>query len=161
MVGWIRNKKNMVSKTRQQRQKKKAKMAANGGVLPQVIPTPKKSIHEKKTRPHMKGKDKIRLGLESPDIYEGFEDKKGVLWKCQTCGRSSRVVGFCLQCTSGVKAKSHAGLMMSRDGASEELKKQLQKVASGTMPSRAKLATTAKKDKDAGAKKKLRFKKKH
>jgi hypothetical protein len=99
--------------------------------------------------------------MESPDIYEGFDDKKGVLWKCQSCGRNSRVVGFCLQCTSGVKAKAHSGLMMSRDGVAEEVKKQLQKVASGTMPSRSKLATTAKKDKDDGAKKKLRFKKKH
>lgn len=152
----------MVSKTRQQRQKKKAKIAANDGVLPPVIPTPKKSIHLKKTRPNMKGKDKIRLGMESADIYEGFEDRKGVLWRCQSCGRNSRVVGFCLQCASGIKDKPHAGLMMSRDGAAEELKKQMKKVGSASGPVKSKLASSsAKKDKDASAKKKLRFKKKH
>lgn len=148
----------MVSKTRQQRQKNKRKVAANGGVMPQVVPSEKKSIHLKKTRPNMKGKHKIRLGMESADIYEGFEEKKGVLWKCQACGRLSRVVGYCLPCTSGIKPKAHSGLMMSRDGP-QVLKKQLLKGAADQPVAKSKLAS-AKKSKDSSAKK-LRFKKKH
>ncbi|KPI85890.1 hypothetical protein ABL78_5071 [Leptomonas seymouri] len=111
----------MVSKTRQQRQKKKATLQANGGVLPTVVPSVPKSIHLKKTRPKMKGKNKIRLGLESPiDIYNGFDDRKGVLWTCPTCGKECRVMGFCVDCASGVKSKTHTGRLMSRANSKKE-----------------------------------------
>ncbi|XQJ29911.1 hypothetical protein NXY56_005974 [Leishmania guyanensis] len=105
----------MVSKTRKQRQKKKATMQANGGVLPLVVPSVPTSVHLKKTRPSMKGKMKIRLGLESPiDIYNGFDERKGVLWRCPSCGKECRVVGFCVDCASGVKSKTHTGQLMRR-----------------------------------------------
>ena len=148
----------MVSKTRKQRQKTKAKLQANNGVLPPVIPAERKSIHLKKVRPNLKGKHKIRLGLESPDIYEGFDEKKGVLWKCQTCGRSSRVVGLCLTCQAGIQPKDHAGLNMNRDAAKKQIAKQVtdSKKSAGT----AVLGSAAKKSKGVDAKKKLRFKKK-
>jgi hypothetical protein len=111
----------MVSKTRQQRQKKKATLQANGGVMPTVVPSQPKSIHLKKTRPKMKGKNKIRLGLESPiDIYNGFDDRKGVLWTCPKCGKECRVVGFCVDCASGVKSKTHTGRLMSRASSKKE-----------------------------------------
>lgn len=97
----------MVSKTRKQRMKKKETLAANGGVMPAVVPSVPKSIHLKKTRPHMKGKKKIRLGLDSPvDIYTGFEDKKGVLWRCPKCRKECRAMGFCVDCATGVKHRS-------------------------------------------------------
>eukprot|EP00796_Vickermania_ingenoplastis_P002025 gene2025-1215_t len=105
----------MVSKTRKQRQKKSEALREHGGVLPAAVPSQPKSIHLKKTRPNMKGKKKIRLGLESPvDIYTGFEDRKGVLWRCPTCKKECRVVGYCVDCASGVKSKKHTGLLMSR-----------------------------------------------
>ncbi|KPA85017.1 hypothetical protein ABB37_01444 [Leptomonas pyrrhocoris] len=111
----------MVSKTRKQRQKKKVTLQANGGVMPTVVPSTPKSIHLKKTRPKMKGKNKIRLGLASPiDIYNGFDDRKGVLWTCPTCGKECRVVGFCVDCASGVKSKLHTGRLMSRTSAKKE-----------------------------------------
>lgn len=149
----------MVSKTRKQRQKTKAKLQANNGVLPPVIPTARKSVHLKKTRPNMKGKQKIRLGLESADIYEGFEEKKGVTWKCQTCGRTSRVVGLCLTCQAGIQPKEHTGLNMNRDAVKKQIAKQVAdtKVKHGS----AVLGSAAKKSKGVDAKKKLRFKKKH
>lgn len=92
----------MVSKTRKQRAKKQVAIAGNGGIAP--APTPpsqKKSVHLKKTRPNMKSKMKVRLGLESPDIYEGFEDQKGVRWVCPNCHAACRVVGFCAACATG------------------------------------------------------------
>ncbi|KAL7699637.1 hypothetical protein N2W54_005768 [Lotmaria passim] len=111
----------MVSKTRQQRQKKKATLQANGGVMPTIMPSVPKSVHLKKTRPKMKGKKKIRLGLESPiDIYSGFDDRKGVLWTCPTCGKECRVVGFCVDCASGVKSRTHTGRLMSRVRSKKE-----------------------------------------
>ncbi|CBZ29766.1 conserved hypothetical protein [Leishmania mexicana MHOM/GT/2001/U1103] len=111
----------MVSKTRKQRQKKKVAMQANGGVLPPVVPSVPKSVHLKKTRPNMKGKMKIRLGLESPiDIYSGFEERKGVLWRCPTCAKACRVLGFCVDCASGVKSKSHAGQLIGRASTKKE-----------------------------------------
>ncbi|CAC9528411.1 hypothetical protein conserved [Leishmania donovani] len=111
----------MVSKTRRQRQKKKATMQANGGVLPPVLPSVPKSVHLKKTRPNMKGKMKIRLGLESPiDIYNGFEERKGVLWRCPTCAKACRVVGFCVDCASGVKSKSPAGQLIGKASTKKE-----------------------------------------
>ena len=85
--------------------KLKAKLDNNHGLVPSVTPTPRKSIHLKKTRPNMKGKHKIRMGHESPDIYEGFDDVKGVKWVCPTCRRSCRVVGYCIDCASGKQHK--------------------------------------------------------
>mmetsp|Transcript_56786 Transcript_56786/g.65060 ORF Transcript_56786/g.65060 Transcript_56786/m.65060 type:complete len:153 (+) Transcript_56786:39-497(+) len=152
----------MVSKTRQQRQKNKAKLAANHGVMPAVVPSERKSVQLKKTRPNMKGKQKVRLGLESPiDIYEGFDEKKGVLWKCQVCGKTSRVVGFCLECSTGVKAKEHSGPMMSRDGAAAS--KRIASKVSGETGATKKSAASAsgKKAPLQSTKKKLKFKKKH
>ncbi|KAG5494931.1 hypothetical protein JIQ42_02547 [Leishmania sp. Namibia] len=111
----------MVSKTRKQRQKKKATLRVNGGILPPVVPSVPKSVHLKKTRPHMKGKLKIRLGLESPvDIYNGFEERKGVLWRCPNCAKECRVVGFCVDCASGVKSKTHTGRLMGRASTKKE-----------------------------------------
>ncbi|KAG5470779.1 hypothetical protein LSCM1_02029 [Leishmania martiniquensis] len=111
----------MVSKTRKQRQKKRANIQANGGTLPPVVPSVPKSVHLKKTRPHMKGKMKIRLGLESPiDIYNGFEERKGVLWRCPSCAKECRVVGFCVDCASGVKSKTHTGQLMGRASTKKE-----------------------------------------
>ena len=79
--------------------KKKEALQANGGVPPPVVPTPRKCVHEKKTRPNMKGKHKIRMGMQSADIYEGFEDKKGVAWTCPNCNKVCRTVGFCVACS--------------------------------------------------------------
>ncbi|KAG5496434.1 hypothetical protein JKF63_02736 [Porcisia hertigi] len=111
----------MVSKTHKQRQKKKATMQANGGILPPVVPSVPKSVHLKNTRPKMKGKKKIRLGLESPvDIYNGFEERKGVLWRCPSCAKECRVVGFCVDCASGVKSKTHTGPLMRRASTKKE-----------------------------------------
>ncbi|KAG5495688.1 hypothetical protein GH5_03353 [Leishmania sp. Ghana 2012 LV757] len=111
----------MVSKTRKQRQTKKATLRVNGGVLPPVVPSVPKSVHLKRTRPHMKGKLKIRLGLESPvDIYNGFEERKGVLWRCPNCAKECRVVGFCVDCASGVKSKTHTGQLMGRASTKKE-----------------------------------------
>jgi hypothetical protein len=86
----------MVSKSRKQRQVQKAKRAV-GDNEPQKISTGK-SVHLKKVRPNMKGKMKIRMGHESSDIYEGFENSKQINWQCPTCGRVGRVVGFCISC---------------------------------------------------------------
>lgn len=86
----------MVSKSRHQRQKKKQKVAS-GNTEPTQIST-NKSVHLKKTRPNMKAKMKVRMGMESADIYEGFDEKKGVMWCCPTCGRTGRVTGFCVEC---------------------------------------------------------------
>jgi hypothetical protein len=94
----------MVSKTRRQTMKLKTKLEKNHGQMPAVTPTPRKSVHLKKVRPNMKGKHKIRMGHESPDIYEGFE-AKGVQWVCPTCQRKCRVMGFCVECASGKKHK--------------------------------------------------------
>ena len=85
----------MPSKTRQQRQKKKA----NAGKPPRPADT-KKSIHEKKNRGNVNGKMKFRLGMTSLDIYEGFEDKKGVNWKCPKCSTVGHTVGFCIKCSA-------------------------------------------------------------
>jgi hypothetical protein len=85
----------MPSKTRQQRQKKKA----NVGKPPAPIKS-RKSVHEKKVRPNMPHKQKIRLGMTSLDIYEGFEDKKGVNWVCPKCSTTCHVVGFCIKCSA-------------------------------------------------------------
>lgn len=115
----------MVSKTRKQRQKKSEALRVHGGVLPPVVPSEPKSIHLKKTRPNMKGKKKIRLGLESPvDIYGGFEDRKGVLWTCPQCNKECRVVGYCVDCASGVKSKVHTGHLMSRNDRLNPKKEQ-------------------------------------
>lgn len=109
----------MVSKTHKQRQKKKETLRVNGGVMPVVVPSEPKSIHLKKTRPNLKGKKKIRLGLESPiDIYTGFEDVKGVHWRCPTCQKECRVMGFCVDCASGTKSKKHVGMLMARTSSS-------------------------------------------
>lgn len=106
----------MVSKTRKQRQKKATLLEENGGVLPLVTPSQPASIHTKKTRPHMKSKQKIRLGHDCPvNIYEGFEDHKGVLWRCPNCKKECRVVGFCVDCATGVKSSVHSGITMSRN----------------------------------------------
>lgn len=114
----------MVSKTHKQRMKKRLVLQQNGGVLPPTVPSEPKSIHLKKTRPHMKGKRKIRLGLECPvDIYSGFEDKKGVLWRCPTCQRECRVVGYCVDCATGVKSKAHTGTLMARHNTTASAKK--------------------------------------
>lgn len=115
----------MVSKTRQQRQKKSENMRANGGVLPPVVPSQPKSIHLKKTRPNMKSKQKVRLGLDSPiDIYGGFENKKGVLWQCPKCKKECRTQGFCVDCATGVTSKVHTGVLMSRDNPGTILPKK-------------------------------------
>eukprot|EP00744_Colponema_vietnamica_P018609 GILI01026263.1.p1 GENE.GILI01026263.1~~GILI01026263.1.p1 ORF type:complete len:133 (-),score=36.57 GILI01026263.1:78-476(-) len=94
----------MVSKTRKQRQRIKSATAANGGSRPPAQePKKKKSVHEKKTRPAMKRKLKWRLGLESSDIYEGFEERsKGGIWVCPNCRAQCRVVGYCVDCATGV-----------------------------------------------------------
>ncbi|RNF27540.1 uncharacterized protein Tco025E_00190 [Trypanosoma conorhini] len=106
----------MVSKTRRQRQRRKAVLEANDGVLPPVVPAVPKSVHLKNTRPKMKSKMKIRLGHESlVDIYEGFEDRKGVLWHCPKCQKECRVVGFCVDCATGIKSKTHTGVLMARN----------------------------------------------
>ncbi|EPY30894.1 hypothetical protein STCU_03644 [Strigomonas culicis] len=108
----------MVSKTRKQRQKKKELLREHGGTLPPVVPQQPKSIHLKKTRPRMKGKKKIRLGLECPvDIYEGFDEKEGVVWHCPKCSRQCRTIGFCVACATGKTFKQHTGLTMSRKAA--------------------------------------------
>ena len=86
----------MVSKTRKTKMRKERK-AASGDLKPRPA-DPKKSIHLKKVRPKLQHKDKIRLGMTSTDIYEGFEDKKGVSWTCTKCGRAGRVQGFCVAC---------------------------------------------------------------
>lgn len=106
----------MVSKTRKQRQKKAVLLKENGGVLPLVVPSQPTSIHTKSTRPRMKSKQKIRLGHDCPvNIYDGFEDQKGVLWRCPKCQKECRVVGFCVDCASGVKSSVHTGITMSRN----------------------------------------------
>ena len=98
----------MVSKSRKQRQVKRAKRIS-GNTEPTPISTGK-SIHLKKVRPNMKGKMKIRLGHQSADIYEGFENSKQVNWSCPTCGTVCRVVGFCVKCEAGkVGGRSRAG----------------------------------------------------
>ncbi|CBH18729.1 uncharacterized protein TEOVI_000501100 [Trypanosoma equiperdum] len=128
----------MVSKTRRQRQKRKSAMDANGGVLPPVIPSERKSVHLKKTRPKMKGKMKIRLGHESPvDIYEGFEERKGVLWRCPTCTKECRVMGFCVDCASGRKSRVHTGVTMSRHSTAK--KEVSLPVSSGVVKKKLKL----------------------
>lgn len=86
----------MVSKSRKQRQVKQQKKMM-GETEPRPISTGK-SVHLKKVRPNMKGKMKVRMGHESLDIYEGFENTKQVNWTCPTCQRVGRVVGFCIQC---------------------------------------------------------------
>jgi hypothetical protein len=91
----------MVAKSRKQNQKRKEKIRT-GNTEPQTV-LKKRSIHEKKTRPNMKGKMKIRMGHESADIYTGFEDRKGVLWSCPTCGTQGRVLGFCVPCSTGAQ----------------------------------------------------------
>eukprot|EP00758_Cryptobia_borreli_P003098 Tbor_TRINITY_DN3525_c0_g1::TRINITY_DN3525_c0_g1_i1::g.2973::m.2973 len=142
----------MVSKTRKQRSIKGQKMAANGGVMPNVFPSPKKSIHEKKTRPKMKAKMKIRLGYESSDIYEGFEDQKGVNWQCPTCGVRCRTVGYCVDCATGrVRATAEEGTKKKDAGA----------VVSSKPVKKGQTATTGRKavPSEAG-KKKLKIKKK-
>ncbi len=75
-------------------------MAANGGTLPTVEPLSKKPLDEKKTRPNMHSKHKIRMGMTSADIYEGFEErsKKGTQWTCPKCQKLCRTVGFCVTC---------------------------------------------------------------
>ena len=88
----------MVSKSRAQKQKKAAKIA-EGNTAPRVADE-KKSIHLKKVRPKLQHKHKIRLGMTSADIYEGFEDRKGVDWKCPSCGHVGRTVNFCIKCVS-------------------------------------------------------------
>ncbi len=87
----------MVSKTRKQAARDNAK-EARGETAPQP-PTERKSVHEKKVRPNMKGKMKIRLGHESADIYSGFEDQKGVQWVCPECKTPRRTVGHCYKCS--------------------------------------------------------------
>jgi hypothetical protein len=86
----------MVSKSRKQRQVQKNKKLA-GDNEPRQISTGK-SVHLKKVRPNMKSKMKIRMGHESSDIYDGFENSKQVNWRCPTCNQVGRVVGFCVQC---------------------------------------------------------------
>lgn len=123
----------MVSKTRKQRQHRSEVLRNNGGILPAVVPSQPKSVHLKKTRPNMKSKQKVRLGLDSPiDIYTGFEDQKGVLWKCPTCQHESRVVGYCLPCATGVKATEHKGMLMSRSGGSGGVKKLAKKTTTAS-----------------------------
>ena len=80
----------MVSKSRKQRQVKQQKKMM-GETEPRQISTGK-SVHLKKTRPNMKRKMKVRMGHESVDIYDGFENTKQVNWRCPTCGRTGRVV---------------------------------------------------------------------
>eukprot|EP00658_Telonema_sp_P-2_P050557 TRINITY_DN38580_c0_g1_i1.p2 TRINITY_DN38580_c0_g1~~TRINITY_DN38580_c0_g1_i1.p2 ORF type:complete len:130 (+),score=51.65 TRINITY_DN38580_c0_g1_i1:122-511(+) len=47
-------------------------------------------------------KMKVRMGLECPiDIYEGFDEQKGVRWVCPTCHATCRVVGNCMACATG------------------------------------------------------------
>lgn len=93
----------MVSKTMKQRQKKLLKMKQNGGTMPPPpVPQAKKPVDQKKSRPNWKGKMKIRYGMTSSDVYEGFEDLSGVQWRCPQCGKLCRVVGFCADCASGV-----------------------------------------------------------
>jgi hypothetical protein len=91
----------MVSKSRKQSQKKLEKQ----GQAPEAV-TERKSVHLKRTRPHMRHKHKIRLGHTSADIYEGFEDKNGVTWRCQTCGKSGHTIGFCTKCAASSTATS-------------------------------------------------------
>ncbi|KEG15593.1 hypothetical protein DQ04_00031270 [Trypanosoma grayi] len=111
----------MVSKTRRQRQRRKEVLETNGGVLPPVVPAEPKSVHLKKTRPRMKSKMKIRLGHECPvDIYEAFEERKGVLWRCPSCEKECRVVGFCVDCASGTKSRVHKGVLMSRHATAKK-----------------------------------------
>ncbi|KAG8340081.1 hypothetical protein ERJ75_001653900 [Trypanosoma vivax] len=105
----------MVSKTKRQRQRRKRVLEENGGVPPPVVPSERKHISLKKTRPRMKSKAKIRLGHECPiNIYDGFEERKGVLWRCPKCSKECRVVGFCVDCATGKKSRSHTGVTMSR-----------------------------------------------
>lgn len=115
----------MVSKTRKQRQRIKAATAANGGTRPPARePNAKKSVHEKKTRPNMKRKLKWRLGLESADIYEGFEERcKGGVWTCPTCQAQCRVVGYCVDCATGVKRSAPSV-------ADEQIKRAVAAIAS-------------------------------
>ena len=86
----------MVSKSRKQRQVKQQKKMM-GETEPRQITTGK-SVHLKKNRPNMKRKMKVRMGHESLDIYDGFENTKQVNWKCPNCGKIGRVVGFCIFC---------------------------------------------------------------
>ncbi|KAH9578606.1 hypothetical protein LSM04_000492 [Trypanosoma melophagium] len=117
----------MVSKTRRQRQRRGQLLAENGGVLPPVVPAERKSVHLKRTRPKMKGKMKIRLGHESPvDVYDGFDERRGVLWRCPNCTKECRVVGFCIDCASGTKSRTHTGVLMSRHSTAKRA------LASGT-----------------------------
>ena len=86
----------MVSKSRKQRQVKVHKRLS-GDTEPVPVSTGK-SVHLKKTRPNMKRKMKVRMGHESADIYDGFENSKQIDWKCPHCARACRVVGFCVSC---------------------------------------------------------------
>lgn len=90
----------MVSKSRKQRQKKIAKQ----GEAPQPV-AERKSVHLKKVRPHMRHKHKIRMGHQSADIYEGFEDKAGVSWTCPSCGAKGHVIGFCSKCSHTIETR--------------------------------------------------------
>jgi hypothetical protein len=118
----------MVSKTRKQVMKLKAKLEQNHGLVPSVTPTPRKSVHLKKVRPNMKGKHKIRMGHESADIYEGFEEgSNAVKWVCPTCRRQCRVVGFCVECVSGKKHKRQADGTSSKTAAAAAKEKAAKK----------------------------------
>lgn len=147
----------MPSKTRIQRQKKKAKLAA-GITAPTQLKKPK-SIHEKKTLPNMKGKMKIRRGHQSADIYEGFENKKGVLWTCPTCEKTCHVVGYCAHCntTSTGKAVPKAKLLTAEgvlnDRATKEAMNDATKNGAVAAPKHVDNSTASGKKK-----KKLQFK---
>lgn len=92
----------MVSKTKRQRSQDAIKRSL--GIVGALPPMPKKSIHEKKVRPNMKGKHKIRLGHQSADIYEGFDAKLPQSLQCRDCHRVIRTIGFCAFCSVAAKA---------------------------------------------------------
>lgn len=123
----------MVSKSRTQRQKHKRKQA-EGNTEPAQIST-KKSVHLKKTRPNMKGKMKIRMGHESADIYDNFEDSKQINWTCPTCNRVGRVFGFCVQC----EAAKIGGQQQQQQAKQQQTAASTKKAT----PSSAKAATAA------------------
>jgi hypothetical protein len=125
----------MVSKSRKQRQR----LIAAEGQAPQPV-SEKKSVHLKKVRQHVRHKHKIRLGMTSADIYEGFEDKAGVKWRCQTCGLEGRVIGFCSHCAVSGTATTGEDAPLP--------------------PALGKISKTAKKAATAGKKKKITLGKK-
>ena len=133
----------MATKTRKQKMRRATAALANGGVVPTVTPTPRKSVHDKKTRPNMKARHKHRLGLESPDIYEGFEEKcaAGAQWVCPKCTTPGRVIGYCVRCQQeaiGETPKLKKAIDPKKVAGAKKFKKVIKKIVPTTGGTRLK-----------------------